>query len=241
MEAHEIAVMWDGEEYRISGGGYDDEFELSLPVAFNTLFARLHDRAIAAMPDHIRIHAASGLAPGGMFLLVGEKFAGKTTLATHLLLEGFDIVGDELVLLRRGIAVTFPRRFYLRYPAISLLPGLDDTRGAPFVNSEIQGRLLAIDPQSLGKKWCIREAPVQSVFFIEPNHGSVSSIVLSSKVDMVRRVLAQSTPPSSARKDWLADLCATINAASNFVIHLGDLASATVALRRIIEPDITAN
>jgi len=228
-------VMWTGEEYRISGGGYPDEFELSLPVAFNTLFSRLHDRAIGNMADHTRIHAASGLGSRGMFLLVGEKWAGKTTLAMHLLLHGFDIVGDELVLLQGGTAITFPRRFYLRYTALELLPSLvDSTRGAPFVNAEIQGRLLAIDPLTLGRPWRIRPAPIQAVIFIEPNHGGASSLVASSKVDMVRRVLAQCTPPESGRRDWLADLCATINRAETMVLHLGDLASATAALRDVI-------
>jgi len=230
-----ITVKWDGEQYGISGGGLPDKFETSLPAAFNTLFARLHECAMAEMDDHIRIHAASGIGPRGMFLLVGEKFSGKTTLATHLLLAGHDIVGDELVLLKHGVGITFPRRFYVRPPALDLLPGLAEaTRGAPFVNADIQGRLLAIDPLALGRPWRIRPAPLRAVIFIEPDHGGASARTPCSKIEIIRRVMAQSSPPNSKRRDWVADLCASINQAETWVLSLGDLPGASENLRDII-------
>jgi hypothetical protein len=230
-----ITVMWDGEEYCISGGSLPDKFESSLSVAFNTLFARLHEYAMAGMDDHIRIHAASGIGSRGMFLLVGEKFSGKTTLAMHLLLAGHDILGDELVLLKHGVGVTFPRRFYVRSPALDLLPDLAEaTQGAPFVNADIQGRLLAIDPLVLGRAWRIRPAPLQAVIFIEPNHGGASVRTSCSKIEIIRRVMTQASPPSSNRRDWVADLCASINQAETWVLSLGDLAGASENLRGLI-------
>jgi len=153
----------------------------------------------------------------------------------HLLLAGHDIVGDELVLLNNGVGVTFPRRFYVRYPALDLLPGLaETTQGAPFVNADIQGRLLAIDPLTLGRPWRIRPAPLQAVIFIEPNHGGASTLTPSSKVEMIRRVMAQSSPPGSNRRDWVADLCASINQTETWVLSLGDLAGASEELRELI-------
>lgn len=224
--------MWDGEEYRISGGGDEDEFELSLAVAYNTLFNRLHDRAMQPMADHIRIHAASGRCGDGLFLLVGEKHAGKTTLAMHLLQQGVEMLGDELVLLRDGVGITFPRRFYLRHAALALLPGLTDRmRQAPFVNAQTEGRLLAADPLTVGRPWRIAPAPVRAVIFIEPNHGGASRLAQSGKVEMIRRVVPQSSPPASQREGWRADLCSTINRADTFVLHLGELDQAGKLLR----------
>jgi len=226
-------VTFEDGEYRISGGGEADEHEFSLPVAFSALFARLHDHALRHFSDHIRIHAASGFAPDGLVLLVGEKQAGKTTTAMHLLLEGFEIVGDELVLLRHGEAVTFPRPFYLRHGALELLPNFADASTAPFVNSEITGRLIAVDPRKLGRRWRIRPAPVRAIVLLEPNHGGTSSFKACSKVEMVQRVLPQASPPPSGREDWVSDFCSTINQAETVIARMGDLHSATALFRRL--------
>jgi hypothetical protein len=75
---------------------------------------------------------------------------------------------------------------------------------------------------------------VGTVVFLEPNHGGTSSLRACSKVEMVRRVLAQSSPPSSGREDWVADFCSTINEADTVIARMGDLASATDLFRRLL-------
>lgn len=227
-------MTFEDGEYRISGGGEADQTEISLAVTFSALFSRLHEYALRHYADHIRIHAASGFASEGLVLLVGEKEAGKTTTAMHLLLEGFEIVGDEMVLLRHGEAITFPRPFYLRHGALALLPAFGDTSTAPFVNSEVGGKLIAVDPQKLGRRWRIRPAPVRAIAFLEPNHGGTSSFKACSKVEMVRRVLTQASPPASGRADWVSDFCSTINQAEAVIARMGDLPSATALFRRLM-------
>ena len=223
----DISVDFEDGEYRISGGGEEDEYEMSLSVTFSSLFARLHEVGMRHFSDHTRIHAASGFGRNGMVLLVGEKWAGKTTTAVHLLLEGFEIVGDELVLLRHGEGITFPRPFYLRHAALNLLPKLGKAaEGAPFAN-EIHGKLIAIDPLKLGRPWRIRPAPVRTIVFLESNHGGTSSVHICSKLEMAQRVIEQSSPPSSGREDWLTDLCRTIDQSDTFIARMGNLASAT--------------
>ncbi|MDR3466123.1 MAG: hypothetical protein P4M07_09280 [Xanthobacteraceae bacterium] len=234
LERCEITVTFADGEYRISGGGEADEIELSLAVTFSALFTRMHEHALRHYADHIRIHAASGFAPDGLVLLVGEKEAGKTTTAMHLLLEGFEMVGDELVLLRHGEAITFPRPFYLRHGALALLPPFGDTSTAPFVNSDVGGKLIAVDPQKLGRRWRIRPAPVRAMVFLEPNHGGTTSFKACSKVEMVQRVLTQASPPSSGRADWVSDFCSTINQAETVIARMGDLHSATALFRRLM-------
>jgi len=232
----DISVMWDDGEYLISGGGAPDECELSLEIAFSNLFSRLHDHSMLHYADHTRIHAASGFGPRGLVLLVGEKTAGKSTLATHLLLEGFEMVGDELVLLKDGEAITFPRNFYLRTGFADLLPKLAHPALAnpPFVSSEAAGKLIAVDPKTLGYPWSIRPAAVQALVVLQPNHGRPTQLQPCSKVEMVRQVLPQSSPPSSGRRDWLADMCKTIDGADTVVAQMGDLSSATPLFKRLI-------
>lgn len=229
-------VMWTGAEFRISG---DDsgpaELELSASVALEVLYERMHRHALDRLSGHIRIHAASGLARQGAFLLVGSKRAGKTTLALRLMADAYDITGDELVLLHDGQAVAFPRKFYVRQGSLGLLPQVDALKaGLPFVVHPKEGRLVATDPTQFGRPWQIRPAPVAAIFFIEPNHGATSTILPCRKVEMVRRVIAESTPPASGRPDWIADLCRTVDRAETVTVRLGELDSAVLAIGKIL-------
>ncbi len=116
-----VGITWDGVEFSIVDGDSDEDYELSATSAIDTLFRRLHRRAIGSLPDHIRIRAASGIAREGYFLLLGT---GKTTMAVQLMLDGRAIVGDELVLVCDGQAVAFPRKFELREESVPLIPRL---------------------------------------------------------------------------------------------------------------------
>ncbi len=81
------SITWTGDEFRISGDGIEDEFEFTATSAVETLYKRLNGCAIAALPDYIRINAASGMHAGGSFLILGPERAGTTTLALSLMLE----------------------------------------------------------------------------------------------------------------------------------------------------------
>ena len=230
-----IEVMRTDEGYRISDDGGEAEAELSASSAFDRLFQRMHRRVLDGLPDHIRIHAASGNGPDGAFLLVGPKRSGKTTLVLRLIAEAYDVTGDELVLLRDGQAVAFPRRFYVREGSLDLLPQVNALHAsAPFVHNAREGRLIAVDPIQLGRPWRISPARVSAIFFIEPNHGARTTVVPCRKVDMVRRIIPECTPPASGRPDWIADLCRSVDHAGTFTIRLGELESAVLAIGRIL-------
>ena len=225
-------VAREGESYVVREDGAVIFAETSGEIAFSALFERIHARAFAALSDDIRIHAASGIDQGRLFLLVGNPLSGKTTLALHLLLEGMEMVGDELVLLRNGLAVAFPRKFYPRESSLALLPGLKLAgSGLPFVIDTHGAKRIAIDPVVLGRPWRIARAPVKAVFYLDPDFSMKTRLYPCTKVDMVRLVLEQCTPPQSRRVGWIADLCAMVNAAAACMIALGDFASIAVAIR----------
>jgi hypothetical protein len=232
VERGRVTVTWTGDEFRFEGDGIEADIELSLPNVVDALYRRLHDRAVAALPDHIRIGAACGTQRGRSFLIAGPPGAGKTVLALHLLLDGFDITGDALVLLRGGEAVPFPRKFHLREESIALLLKLANLEWlAETARNPQLGRIIGLDPQSFGKPWRISPTPVAAIFSLDPNFGVARSTLLPcAKVDMVRRLIALCAPPVSDRRDWLADLCATVDRADTYVLALGDLASAATAI-----------
>lgn len=233
-----VTVTWTGDEFRFEGDGIEADFELSLPSSVDALYRRLYDLAIAALPDHIRISAACGMRGERSFLIVGATGAGKTVLALHLLLDGFDINGDAVTLLRDGQATPFPQKFQLRESSVTLIPKLASIKRFAWIARNPQAlRLLALDPQAFGRPWRISTAPVGAIFHLEPNFGAAQTTLSScAKVDMVRRVISNCAPPASGRRDWLADVCATVDQADTYVLALGDLASASTviggALRR---------
>jgi hypothetical protein len=228
-------VVWTGDEFRIDIGGADQDFELSLTSALETLYRHLADRAIAALPDHIRIPAVIGVHAGSGFLLLGPERAGKTTLALSLMLEGVEVTGDGLVLLRDGEALAFPRKFYAREESLSRLAGLRRMdRFASSISNPQEGRVVALDPLEFGRPWRIAPVAVSTMLYIEPNFGGRSTLRRSGKVEMIRQVLPHCAPPVSRRQGWLGDLCATVNRAETFVVALGDLESASPAIIRAL-------
>lgn len=230
-----ITVAENGTEFRISVDGGAPRIETSLTEALEALFSHMHQSALAALPDHIRIHAASGRHDGRAFFIVGPKRAGKTTLALRLLFAGLDILGDELVLLRNNEAITFPRRFYVRDTTLPLLPPLPAVTGmTPFTNSPSEGRLIAVDPTRFGRPWTIAPAQVSTILYLQPNHGGGTFAVPSEKVEMVRRVMSECAAPPSGRKDWIADLCRTVDQARTFTVHIGELDSAILEVRKAL-------
>jgi len=230
-----VTITWTGAEFRIYGDGVEDDFELSALSTLETLYQRLHGRALAALPDHIRIRAASGMHAGRSFLIIGPARAGTTTLALSLMLEGLNITGDELVLLRDGKAVAFPRKFHLREDSIGRIPGLRIIdRFAACIDNPQMGRLVALDPLEFGKPWRIAPASVSTIFYIEPNHGARTTLQRSGKLEMVRRVLPQCAAPISGRRDWLGDLSGTVDRADTFIMELGDLGSALAVTMAVL-------
>ncbi|MBV8358233.1 MAG: hypothetical protein JO189_09905 [Deltaproteobacteria bacterium] len=226
-------VAREGENYIVCEDGAVIFSGRAVEMALVELFERMHARAFAALPDDIRIHAASGMDQGRMFLLVGNPFSGKTTLSMHLLLEGMEMIGDELVLLRNGLAVAFPRKFYPRESSLPLLPGLRlPGTDLPCVFDADGAKRIAIDPAALGRLWHIARAPVKAVFYLDPDFSRKTRVYPCTKVEMVRLVMEQCTPPLSRRKGWIADLCDMINGATARMIAVGDFSSIAVDIRK---------
>ena len=129
-----------------------------------------------------------------------------------------------------GKAVAFPRKFYVREDSIRHVPKLRIMeRFAACVANPQEGRLVALDPLEFGKPWRIAPASVSTMLYIEPNHGAGTTLRRSGKVEMTRHMLLHCAPPISRRRDWLGDLCATVDQANTYVIELGDIASAVAA------------
>jgi len=229
---HNITVCWTGEQYRITDGE-DDDFELSAIYTVENLYKRMHRRALANLPDHVGVRAVTGVLGNRAFLIVGGKGSGKSILAVRMMLEGYQITGDELALLHDGEVVPFPRRFMLPGDGIALVPelqGFDEF--ADFMATD-RTRLIPIDPQSLGKPWRIAPLAVSTILAVERNFGSRSAAWPCGKLDMSRRMLPQCNR-TSAGGELIRELSRTIDTARTFVLSLGDLNSAIAVIKNVL-------
>ena len=222
------------DEFRIGEEGGVEDFELTAFYAARNLVSRMHQRALTNLPDHVSLRAAIGMRAGRAFLLAGAKGAGKTTLALRLMFEGYDIAGDDRTLLQGGKAVAFPWKFLVSDSSLELVPQLQAVHGAAPVNA-LPGYdyRFATDPVTFGRPWHIAPAEVGTILFLEPNFGTRTEIIRTGKIDMARLLIPTCAPPPSRRAGWLGDLSRTIDSAETFVVQLGDLDTAVVALKRI--------
>jgi hypothetical protein len=132
--------------------------------AADLVHVRAHRRAfeLASRSGWARVHAATVDLDGARVLVVGPSGAGKTTLATRLLLDGADVQGDESVLVRRGDSLAVPRALHLKPGADRVLPELAGVLPA----LPVVGEVTVLDPARVGRPVTLRRAPVAHVVLL---------------------------------------------------------------------------
>ena len=224
---HRFDVRRSADGYRIEEDGLAESLEPTLESACYALTSRIHAMALAALPEFTKVHAGCATWRGRRLIAVGPPEAGKTTLMTRLVYEGFAVHGDEMVLLKDGLALPYPRRFGVRTPTLALVPQLAAVpRGA---NPRVT------DPAALGFDWVIEPAPVAAVFYLVPNHGGRTSLDPCPKHLMAHRVMSQSTGPETGRRAWIRDVCVMLDLASSYTLTLGDLDEAVNVVKATLE------
>jgi len=93
------------------------------PEALVMLASRVTSNIVDRTKDNVALHAGCVARNGRAVLLAGASGAGKSTLTAWLVDQGFDFLGDELVLLGtdRPELTIFPRAMMLRNAALPLL------------------------------------------------------------------------------------------------------------------------
>jgi hypothetical protein len=192
----------------------------------------MHREAFAGITDRIRIHAGCGEWEGKRFLVVGDKGAGKTTLMVTLLMAGFRVVGDELVLVRDGKAMPFPRRFHIKEESTRLLTRMKPLfETLPYNMTSYNHRMYSLSPRDVGREWKIDEGEVRAVFYLVPNHGGETRMEESPKYGMVEKVMPMSFLSEKDDHKKIGHLCRMIDKAECYTIYIGDLEGAVSAVR----------
>ncbi len=228
--SHRLEV-WRGDDgYTLREDGRSLDPQPDAEAAAEALFYRLYELSFEALPQFTKIHAGCASWQGKRFLIAGPARAGKTTLVTRMLFEGFAVHCDDVVLLRQGEVLPYPRRLWIRSDSLRLLPQI-----APFIARSPETREhFSLDPTELGFEWQINAAPVEAVFFLEPNHGANTRIEACPKYSMAKLIMSQSTLPASGATQWVRDVCAMLDIAACYLLHCGSLSSAIEGVKSVL-------
>jgi hypothetical protein len=218
--------------YLIVKDGVPCENRLGLQGLAYRLQWHIHGHVFEAIGECTRIHSGCAEHHGNRFLVVGDSGAGKTTLMTRLLYEGFRVHSDELVMVRHGKAVPFPRRFHIKGNSLHLLPQIRPfIERVPFVENGNGTKIFAFSPSEAGFDWLIENREVRLVFFVESNHGGKTVVEKCPKYLMVQKVMPMTFFSNSRDHLKIGELCRTIDRAGCSVLRVGNLDSAVAAIR----------
>ncbi len=230
--------------YQITGNGpyrileEGDELDRVATAAdvLHLIYRRVYQRILEryALAGWVVLHAALATIGGSRTLILGDKGAGKTTLATRLLYAGHAVEGDEMVLVRAGQAAAMPRAFHLKPGAERHIPEL--AAQIPQLPKMYAGDIgiSALDPSQQGFDWTVSVAAVQRLVWISANHGGQTLLQPRPSFAAIQRILESSLIWDGSRRA-LVTLAAGLGAKGGYELTLGE-PQAAVHLLESLEP-----
>lgn len=228
----EIDVKAVDEGYSLSGpdilreGAYSDLLDMAHSIIRHFL--------LIEVTEGLLLHAASMNVCGQNILLVGEKSAGKTTLALSALGKGHQVFGDEHVFINDTCAMTRPRTLRIKETSIALLPELEEKilNCRSFTNWD-GSELYSYEPSSDAFAWHLEPYDVDHLIHICPNHGGQSYLKNIDKNQMFPIAMEQSFLPPDNQGHAIACLWNVLGKAALWQLDVGDLETALNALKSL--------
>jgi hypothetical protein len=213
--------------FRIVEQGAGTREALDAPAVMEYLHMRLFACSFDDRPQAAVIHAACLRRDGRRLLLAGTKGAGKSTLALRLIRAGYEIEGDEHVLIEGSTMVARPRACRVKEAALAHLADMADVIvAAPFYRDNLNDRIFNVDPRALGSSWRIEAGEVSHVIALRPNHGGYSSLRPLQPSALVQFLLSETGWREAGRGASVAAVAALAGRAKALDLSLGDHATA---------------
>jgi len=215
----------DGQRYLVGKRSWDLVY---------TLLRLIHEHALRTVSNCIRVHAGCADYNGSRFIVIGEKGAGKTTLMLRMLFdrEGFEVSGDEMVLINEEACMPFPRRFHVKSGNASLVPEIRPClERSPGFLVEPSRRLYGFSPAEAGFPWNIVSKTIKAIYFLIPNHEGESRVEECSGLQMMQHMMPMSFFSESRDYLKIQRLCRLSNGIRSYRLHIGDLGTALAIIR----------
>jgi hypothetical protein len=227
-------IRREGEQFQIFYNGRFCKSTSNGSSLIYNLLGLIHGRVFEDIAETIRIHAGCGEYKDKRFLMVGDKGAGKTTLMTRLLFEGFRIDCDELVIFQNDEVTPFPRRFLIKESSIDLLPQVESMiDSVPFIQVEDGSKIYSFSPSDAGFSWRIETRRIDKIFFLESNYGGETRVEKCPKYLMVQKVMPRTFLSITHDHLKIRPLCRLIDKSDCHILHVGNLDGAIASIRGI--------
>ena len=173
--------------------------------------------------------------PSGRIAILGGKGLGKTTLMLALLEQGFQIEGDEHLVLREHEVIARPRTLRIKAGSLYIVPALANIiKDCPSVRTWQGERVYAFDPRFAGFKWSIAPGNLDHVIVLTANHGGCSVIHRVERDQVLNRAVEQLVLPQHGKARAFARLRAKILMARCHCLRVGALDNVGGLIRRQI-------
>ena len=149
----------------------------------------IHAMVPQAAPDFLFLHAGAVARDGGAVLILAPMDAGKSTLTTALLLEGFAYLSDELGAIDPVTtrAYPFPKRIALDTEAMIHFPGLEERlQDVGPLSAGLRQRYAR--PEDLGAS-VAPQSPVRSVVFLAADRSGPPRLTSITRAESVQRMV----------------------------------------------------
>jgi hypothetical protein len=158
-----------------------------LHILYQRTYQRLIERLVHS--GWVGFHGALINIGGKRLAMLGDKGAGKSTLATTLVSKGYIVEGDEVFLSRSGQITALPRRFHLKPGTVEQVSELEMLW--PDLPHQMSGDMpiRALDPSHLGQPWQIDVAPINAMLWITPNHGGETALEPLTAFETLQKLL----------------------------------------------------
>lgn len=116
IEDHFKNIKWSLEILGWETGNFTINFNIQTAgirrffpcFAYQNLFLREPVEIQFLLNDYTVLHASAVAKNGNSYIFMGPQHSFKTTLIMHLIRNGFDLVSDDKVIVKDGIAYAFP-------------------------------------------------------------------------------------------------------------------------------------
>ena len=237
LEVVEFPLEVDQGYFRVrdpSGGTAEGDTIQVLNLLHALIFADLLQSEVGCPIIHCGT-LVNPFKPGGRIAVLGGKGLGKTTLMLALLEQGFQVEGDEHLVLREHEVIARPRTLRVKSGSLCVVPALADViRNGPSVTTWQGERIYAFAPKQAGFKWAIEPGTLDHVIVLSSNHGGRSLIQWIDPELALRRAVEQLVLPQQGRAQAFARLRAKILAAQCHCLRIDQLAQVGDLIKRHI-------
>jgi hypothetical protein len=233
----EIPLEIDQGYYRMRLAG-DDVTEGSAGHILNRLHRLILDDVLDGEKGCPILHCGTlinPVDPSGRIAIVGSKGHGKTTLMLSLLAQGFQMEGDEHLVLRANEVVARPRTLRVKTGSLDLVPSLAAALHASPSIEEWDGiHFYSFNPKSAGLNWAIAPGRLDHIIVLQANHGGRSVIHPLHPEVALKRVLGESIFPNQGKAVAFARFRSAILGVKCHCLRNGDLESVGQLLMGIV-------